>query len=125
MSGETSSALERRRPRSTPVCCARGRTVRRLGDPAGDIAHPLGQAARYNVVSGELTDGDEVVVSFDREVVGKPVRLAGRVVVNVLEPERFEPARGSWAHVSDVVVAVGDDRPPPVKPGAAVLVQLL
>jgi hypothetical protein len=38
--------------------------------------------------------------------VRKPVGLARDVVVDPLEPERLEPARGSWAEVSETVVAV-------------------
>jgi hypothetical protein len=56
--------------------------------------------------------------------VGEPVGLAGGVVVDVLEAERFEPTRGSWAQVSDIVVAVDDDRTPSVERARAVSVEL-
>jgi len=61
-------------------------------------------------------------VPFNGEVVREPVGFAGDVVVDVLEAERFEPARGSWTHVSGVVVAVDDDRPAPIEPRGAVSV---
>lgn len=38
-----------------------------------------------------------------------PVNLAGHVVIDVLKAERGEPARGSWAHVSEPIPAVHDD----------------
>jgi hypothetical protein len=45
-----------------------------------------------------LARGDDVAgLALNREVVCEPVGLAGNVVVDVLEAERFEPARGSWA----------------------------
>src|SRR5439155_4329483 len=44
-----------------------------------------------------------------------PVGFAGGVVVDAGKAERFEPRRGSWAHVSLVVVAVDDHRPLPVE----------
>jgi hypothetical protein len=37
------------------------------------------------------------------------------VVGLALEPERFEPPRGPWAHVSEIVVAVRDDRLGPIE----------
>jgi hypothetical protein len=91
-----------------------GKAVGRRSGLSGDVADLVGQAALHNVISGELAGRDELGVSLDREVVGEPVGLAGDVVVDVCEAERFEPARGSWAHVSEVVVAVDDDRPPSV-----------
>src|ERR1700683_3478175 len=40
-----------------------------------------------------------------------PVRDARPVVVHLGEPERLEPARGSWAEVSSKIGAVHHDRP--------------
>jgi hypothetical protein len=42
--------------------------------------------------------------------VGKPVGLAEHVVVDPGEPEGLEPARGSWAQVSQPIPAVDDHR---------------
>jgi hypothetical protein len=47
------------------------------------------------------------------------------VVVDVLEAERVEPARGSWADVSESVPAVDDDRLGMVQRGGAVGVKPL
>src|SRR5205807_3835391 len=47
---------------------------------------------------------------LDRPAVGQPVGLAGNVVADVLEAQRGEPARGPWAQVSEVVVAVDHNR---------------
>ncbi len=55
--------------------------------------------------------------AFHGKVVGQPVDLARDVVVDLGEAERFEPARGSWAHVSKSVPAVDDHRPVPVEAG--------
>jgi hypothetical protein len=43
----------------------------------------------------------------------------------MLEPERFEPARGSWAEVSQVVPAIDHDRVRAVEAGGALRVQAL
>jgi hypothetical protein len=42
--------------------------------------------------------------------VGEPVDLPKGVVVDLGEPERFEPARGSWAQVSEGVPAIQHHR---------------
>src|SRR5207244_12735095 len=47
--------------------------------------------------------------SLRRQATFDPFRLAADEVKGAFEPKRFEPPRGSWAHVSEVVVAVGDD----------------
>ena len=54
-----------------------------------------------------------------------PVALAVRVLVDLLEPHRVEPPRGSWAQVSLIVVAVDDDRPTAVELQSRLAVQLL
>ncbi len=41
----------------------------------------------------------------------EPVSLAADVVTYPLEAERFEPPRGSRAHVAERVVAIDRDRP--------------
>jgi len=49
----------------------------------------------------------------------------GTVVVDLLEAERLEPARGPWAEVSEGVPAVDDDRVRAVEAGRGLVVQLL
>src|ERR671922_39292 len=55
----------------------------------------------------------------------RPIRLAGGVAVDLLEPEGFEPPRGSCAHVSKKFVAVDDERAVLSEPGSRGEVQLL
>jgi hypothetical protein len=58
----------------------------------------VSQFAGDDVGAHEFARGDDVAgLAVNREVVCEPVGLAGNVVVDVLEAERFEPARGSWA----------------------------
>jgi hypothetical protein len=37
------------------------------------------------------------MLALPRQAMGEPVGLARDIVENLLEPERLEPARGSWA----------------------------
>lgn len=46
---------------------------------------------------------------------GRPVRLPRYVVIDVFKTKMVEPQRGSGAHVSEVIVAVDDDRFGPVE----------
>jgi hypothetical protein len=55
----------------------------------------------------------------------EPVDLPGHVVVDLGEPERFEPARGSCAEVSERVPAVDDDRTPALEHSCALGSQAL
>src|SRR5918992_2189923 len=64
------------------------------------------------------------VLALERQSGAPPVGLAGDVVVHVLEPDALEPRRGSWAHVSLVVVAVDDDRALAVELSRAPAVEL-
>jgi hypothetical protein len=96
-----------------------------IRDPRRDVTDRVGQPTCNDVGPGELAGGDELGSPFDGEVVGEPVGFSGDVVVDVLEAERVEPARGSWAHVSEVVVAVDDDRPVGVERGGRAPVELL
>jgi hypothetical protein len=58
----------------------------------------VSQFAGDDVGAHEFARGDDVgCLPVDGEVACEPVGLAGNVVVDVLEAERFEPARGSWA----------------------------
>src|SRR5450759_2527923 len=41
---------------------------------------------------------------------GEPICFASDVVIDRIEAERFEPPRGSGAHISECVLAVDDDR---------------
>ena len=62
-----------------------GRYVR-----TGGVGHPLHWRA----------------VAFEGQSCGFPVGDARHVVVDLIEPEALEPARGSWRHVSQPVVSV-------------------
>jgi hypothetical protein len=48
------------------------------------------------------------VPTFNWQSGCEPVELAGGIVVHLAEAERFEPARGSWAHVSGAIPAIHD-----------------
>src|SRR5829696_2788427 len=61
---------------------------------------------------------------LERECGASPVRLAGDVVVHPLEADALEPRRGSRAHVSLVVVAVGDHWPTVVEQARRLVVEL-
>src|SRR4051812_4021153 len=85
--------------------------IRRGLQALTDLADTILQTARHDVAASEV-DGARLcrLRTFAGQAAGEPVGLAGDVVVDVLEAERVEPARGSWAHVSETVVAVDDDR---------------
>src|SRR5207248_4703008 len=70
------------------------------------------EAAGRRSRSGDAGDTRAAVgVPFKWKTVGAPVGLAGGVVVDAGKAEAVEPRRGSWAHVSLIVVAVDDHRP--------------
>jgi hypothetical protein len=99
--------------------------VRRGLHAAADVADPIVQRAGDDVSAHKLSNGRSCRVrAFDGEAVRDPVGLAGDVVVDALEGERFEPARGSWARVSEGVPAVDDDGAPGVKLFGGVVVEL-
>jgi hypothetical protein len=55
------------------------------------------------------------LVALGRESGGEPVCFARLVAVHAGETQSFEPPRGSCAHVSEAVVAIGNDRPGCIK----------
>jgi hypothetical protein len=68
--------------------------------------------------SGCVGDPRRLVLgAFQGEAGRLPVGDAVDVVVNAGESECFEPARGSWRHVSEAVVAVDDHRFVPRRDG--------
>lgn len=102
--------------------------------PYSADSHPVAIEDHANVPSGinhagpNLSDGivrlagrdvrshgiDDRLFRIGRAFCGKPgcfpVGYAVDIVVDPVKSERFEPARGSWRHVSQPVVAVGDYR---------------
>lgn len=62
---------------------------------------------------------------FSGEAASQAVRLPGHIVVHRLESERLEPTRGSWAHVSQIVMAVDDHRVVPIEAGGRLGAKLL
>jgi hypothetical protein len=73
-----------------------------LFDPLAHRSNAVIQRAADHVVSSKLPGCWRLgVVTFDRQLVGQPVNLARVVIVDVSKSKRFEPARGSWAQVSE------------------------
>src|SRR5439155_19187105 len=91
-----------------------------------DVADALAEAAGGDVVTGDV-DGAGLggLAAFAREAAREPVGLTGDVVVDVWESHGGEPARGSWAHVSQRVEAVNDHRAAPVELGGRLGPELL
>jgi hypothetical protein len=103
-----------------------GEAVGRGLNACADVAGGLAQRARHDIGTSEPTSGRSARLgTFDVEAVGKPVGLARDVVIDLLKSERFEPARGSWAHVSERVPAVDDHRAPGIELLGRVAVELL
>ena|SRR5436305_1247187 len=76
--------------------------VTRSLDLLAHLPNAVIQRTAHGVVSSKLPGCWWIgVVAFDRQLVSQPVDLAGVVVVDFSESERFEPARGSWAQVSE------------------------
>ena len=76
------------------------------------LSDAVAELAGKDIIAGKLSRGrDLLVLPFDRKVLRDPVDLAWEVVVDLGEAERFEPARGSWAEVSEPIPAVDDDGP--------------
>src|SRR5438445_1700790 len=72
----------------------------------------VAQSAGYDVTPGDRAEiGDARGRPLDGEAGGDPIEFARLVNEDAGETETLEPPRGSWAHVSLRVVAVGDDRP--------------
>jgi hypothetical protein len=88
-----------------------GEPVGGAGDPLADGADALVQPGRGHILAEQvLGAGDVGLFTFGGKSVGEPVGLAERVVVDPGEPEGLEPARGSWAQVSQPIPAVDDHR---------------
>jgi hypothetical protein len=69
--------------------------------PWPDFADPVTESAGHGVVAGQVPGlGLAGLLPLRRQPAGKPVDLARDVVVDPLEAERLEPARGPWAEVS-------------------------
>jgi DnaK suppressor protein len=87
---------------------------------------PIAEAAGGRIGVEQVAGvGDVGVRALTGQSVREPVDLAGGVVVDVLEPERFEPPRGSRAKVSEAVPAVDDHRARPIERVGAGAVELL
>jgi hypothetical protein len=100
--------------------------VPRAADPLAHRTDGVGEAAGDDVVAGEGADSRGFgVLALDRQLVREPVDLSGVIVVGLGEAECCEPARGSWAQVSERVPAVHDHRPAAVELPCALGGQLL
>jgi hypothetical protein len=100
--------------------------VRGALDARPYLADPVVETAGLNVLPSEAPDLRQPgLLSLGGKPVGQPVLFARDVVVDLLEAQRFEPARGSRAEVSYVVPAVDDDRPRLVQAGRGGGVELL
>ena len=80
-------------------------------EPIADLLEWVVQATSGNV-RPELRSCPTLaaVLALQPKPEAAPVRLSGDIVVDVPEPETFEPRRGSRTHVSLAVIAVGDHR---------------
>jgi hypothetical protein len=80
--------------------------VWRVRDALMDGADRVRERTGDDIVVGERADRrDFGVRALDRQPVCEPVGLPGVVVVDLGEAECFEPARGSWAQVSEMLVS--------------------
>ncbi len=80
-----------------------------LAQPGPHVAQPSLHRARGDVSMHHV--GCEGGIALVAQPERQPVHLARDIVVDPLEPEAFEPPRGSRAHVSLEVVAIHDDWP--------------
>ena len=88
-----------------------GEPVGGAGDPLANGADALVQPGRGHILAEQvLGAGDVGLFPFGGKSVGEPVGLAQHVVVDPGEPQGLEPARGSWAQVSQPIPAVDDHR---------------
>ena len=86
--------------------------------------HALIQRARWDISSRQIADPGRVrPLALIGKIIRQPVLFARDVVQDLREPQRFEPARGSWAQVSLVVVAVDDDGGVLLESGDSALVE--
>ena len=97
----------------------------RGADALADRVEWFVKLAGWDVLAGVLTGSRGYrVAAFDRESGCEPGCFASGKVVDIDEVEAFEPRRGSWAHVSQVVPAVDDHRSYGVKQGDPSAVEL-
>ena len=90
------------------------------------VGQAIVEAAGRNVGPDVRCDPSSASLhTLEREPGAAPVGLSGHVVVDLLEPERLEPRRGSWAQVSLRVVAVDDHRAAALETLNALAVELL
>src|SRR6185312_7812201 len=100
--------------------------VARVRDALVHSVDRVGQRTGDDVIADQRTDRrDFGVLALNWQPVREPVSLPRLVVVDLGEAERFEPARGSWAQVSERVPAVHDHWPSPIQHGGALSCQLL
>jgi hypothetical protein len=86
-----------------------------FADPLDPFLEPARRHVGARYVSRPRTLG---IRALRGQAGGQPVELAVHVVADLGEAERFEPPRGSWAHVSGRVPAVDNDRPARIEPPA-------
>ncbi len=78
---------------------------------APDIPETFVGLAGWDIGTGRISHSlGPSGLPFYRETGSLPISDPGDVVVHPLESDAFEPARGSWRHVSQTVVSVNDDR---------------
>src|SRR5712692_4558963 len=95
-------------------------------DAIAHIAHTLVESARVNVTLGYIRDSRDMGISaLTRQPRSEPVGPPSLVAVDVSEPERGEPRRGPCAHVSLVVMAVGNGGSAGVEPFGGRSIQVL
>src|SRR5262249_2613599 len=89
------------------------------------LGEPFVEPARRDVaVGGVARSAFRAPRAFARKPERAPALLPWDEVVDAGKAERFEPHRGSWAHVSLVVVAVDDHRAIPLELARRAFVEL-
>ncbi len=79
---------------------------------SGNICNLLIEPAGRRIGADDACGASAAVVAaFEWESERAPVGLTCSVVVDAREADALEPPRGSWTHVSLVVVAIDDHRP--------------
>ena len=79
------------------------------------------QAPPSNVADCQLCSG----LALSRQSSTKPVELAGLVVIDFPETERYKPRRGPRTYVSGELVAVNDYRPRAIEAGRCTIGEIL
>ena len=86
------------------------------GDPVDQVGEMLkvSRATLYNWLKEFMLKGiNSFKHRFSRgrkSTFTAPLTLSGHVVIILCESKCFEPRRGSWAHVSERIVSIHDDR---------------